>query len=603
MIGTVYEDRPEARVEFDPDAVREKYRQERDKRFRPQKNAQWVEVEGEFSHYVDDPYVEPGFRRDSVHERVEVLVVGGGFGGLLTAAKLRQAGIESFRIVEKAGDFGGTWYWNRYPGAQCDIDAYIYLPLLEETGYMPTQKYADGPEILAHAQRIGRHFDLYRTALLQTRIKAMRWDDDANRWIVSTDRDDIISARFVVSSSGPLNRPKLPGIPGIGGFKGHTFHTSRWDYAYTGGNHQGGMHGLADKRVAVIGTGATGIQCIPYVGETARQLFVFQRTPSSVDVRGNRPTDPEWVKSLKPGWQQRRTINFNTLVAGGHQDEDLVHDGWTDIIRNLKTSSVARSGDVSPDEMARQLELADFRKGNQVRARIDSVVQDKQTADRLKAWYRTFCKRPAFNDEYLPAFNRPNVKLVDTGGLGVERITECALVVGGMAYEVDCIIFATGFEVGTDYSRRAGFPVIGSGGKTLSQHHADGTRTLHGFYSHGFPNFFHLGVSQNGFKPNFVDMLSEQTDHLLKMIRHMKAYGLERLEPTAEAEAQWVETIRDKSKLLRVFLAQCTPGYYSGEGDLDRGLLVDTYGAGSLEFSRLLTDWHADGQMRGLELR
>ncbi|MDZ4359778.1 MAG: monooxygenase, partial [Variovorax sp.] len=300
---------------------------------------------------------------------------------------------------------------------------------------------------------------------------------------------------------------------------------------------------------------------------------------------------------------QQRTVNFNTLVAGGHQDEDLVHDGWTDIIRNLKTSSVARGSDASPEEMARQLELADFRKGNQVRARIDSVVQDKQAADGLKAWYRTFCKRPAFNDEYLPTFNRPNVKLVDTSGHGVERITENALVVDGVSYEVDCIIFATGFEVGTDYSRRAGFSITGRGGKTLSQHHAAGTRTLHGFYSHGFPNFFHLGVSQNGFKPNFVDMLGEQTDHLLKMIRHMRAHGLERLEPTAEAEAQWVETIREKSTLLRVFLAQCTPGYYSGEGDLDRGLLVDTYGAGSLEFSKLLADWHADGQMHGLDLR
>ena len=596
-------DRPAELLDFDPDVLREKYRQERDRRVRPQKNHQWIEVKGDFSHYVDDPYVEPGFTREPVHETVEVLVVGGGFGGLLSAAKLRQAGIESFRIVEKGGDFGGAWYWNRYPGAQCDIDAYIYMPLLEETGYMPTQKYADAPEIFEHAQRIGRKFDLYRTALFQTQIRDVRWSDADNRWTVRTDRGDVIGARFVISASGPLNRPKLPGIPGIGSFRGHTFHTSRWDYGYTGGDHRGGMRGLADKRVAIIGTGATGIQCIPYLGEAAKRLYVFQRTPSSVDVRGNMPTDPEWVKGLRSGWQARRTVNFNTLVAGGEQDEDLVHDGWTDIIRNLKTSSVQRGGNASPEELARQLEIADFRKGNQVRARIDSVVSDKRTAEALKAWYRTFCKRPAFNDEYLPTFNRPNVTLVDTQGLGVERITENALVAGGVRYEVDCIIFATGFEVGTDYSRRAGFEIHGSGGRTLSEHYADGLRTLHGFYSHGFPNFFHLGVSQNGFKPNFVDMLGEQTDHVLKIIGHVKAHGLARVEPTAEAEAQWVATIREKSTLLRAFLVQCTPGYYSGEGDLDKGLLVDTYGAGSLEFSRILDEWHGDGQMRGLDLR
>lgn len=587
---------------FDPDALREKYRQERDKRINPKQNSQWTEVKGDFTRYVDDPYVKPGFTRAPVAEEVEVVVVGGGFGGLLSAAKLRQAGLDSFRIIEKGGDFGGTWYWNRYPGAQCDIESYIYMPLLEETGYIPTQKYANASEILAHAQRIGETFDLYRAALFQTQIKEMRWDDAAGLWIVRTDRDDLIKARFVISASGPLNRPKLPGIPGIGSFKGHTFHTSRWDYEYTGGNNRGGMAKLADKRVAIIGTGATAIQCVPYLGRDARQLYVFQRTPSMVDVRGNRPTDPEWVKTLAPGWQQRRTVNFNTLVAGGDADEDLVHDGWTDIIRNLKTSGVQRSGDISPQEMARALELADFRKGNQVRARIDSIVRNGRAAEGLKAWFRTFCKRPAFNDEYLPAFNLPNVELVDTQGRGVDRITENALVFDGVRYEVDCIIFATGFETGTEYTRRAGFEVYGREGKTLSEHHAAGLKTLHGFYSHGFPNFFILGISQNGFKPNLVDMLGEQSDHILKVLQYMREHQLTRVEPTAEAESQWQDVIREKSRQVRAFLAECTPGYYSGEGNLDKGLLVDTYGGGSLEFSKLLSEWHADGHMKGLAL-
>ena len=589
--------------DFDPEAIRARYREEREKRVKPQQNAQWIETKGDFKHYIDDPHATPGFTRDAVQENVEVVIIGGGFGGLQAAAKLRKAGIDSFRIIEKAGDFGGTWYWNRYPGAQCDIDAYIYLPLLEETGYIPTQKYAYAPEILERAQRIGRTFDLYPAALFQTQIGELRWSDEDNRWTVTTDRGDIIRARYVLSASGPLNRPKLPGIPGIASFKGHTFHTSRWDYDYTGGDNRGGMTKLADKRVAVIGTGATGIQCIPYVGADAQQLYVFQRTPSTVDERGNRPTDPEWVKQLTPGWQRRRTDNFAILVDGGEQDEDLVHDGWTDIMRSLRPSKeILNDTTLSPEARADALLLADLRKGEQIRARIDATVTDKATAEALKAWYYLLCKRPTFNDEYLPTFNRPNVKMIDTNGLGVERITETGLVVAGVEYEVDCIIFATGFETGTDYTRRAGFEVHGAGGETMSAHYATGYRTLHGYYSHGFPNLFLVGISQNGFKPNFTDMLGEQADHAVSMIRYMHANGLTRVEPTAEAEAAWQDTLREKSQRLRTFLTQCTPGYFSGEGDVQKGLLVDTYGDGARAFSALMDAWRAEGRLQGLML-
>ncbi len=288
-------------------------------------------MKGDFTRYVDDPYVAPGFTRAPLNDEVEVLIIGGGFGGQLIAARLHEAGIHGFRIIEKGGDFGGTWYWNRYPGAQCDIESYIYLPLLEETGYIPKEKYSYAPEILAHARRIGEKFDLYRRACFQTQISAIRWDDGERKWTVTTNRNDCMKARFVVMSNGPLNRPKLPGVPGIDRFAGHTFHTSRWDYGYTGGDTTGNLRKLADKRVAVIGTGATAIQCVPHLGKHAKQLYVFQRTPSSVDVRGNRPTDPNWVKTLKPGWQRRRMDNFNVLVTGGHQEVDQVSDGWTDI--------------------------------------------------------------------------------------------------------------------------------------------------------------------------------------------------------------------------------------------------------------------------------
>jgi cyclohexanone monooxygenase len=533
--------------------------------------------------------------------------VGGGFGGLLAAARLREAGVKDIRIIEKGGDFGGTWYWNRYPGAQCDIESYIYLPLLEETGYLPKEKYSFANEIRAHARRIGETFDLYGAACFQTEITELRWLEDEARWLVSTNRGDAMKARYVVMSNGPLNRPKLPGIPGIETFKGHSFHTSRWDYAYTGGNSEGGLDKLADKRVAIIGTGATAIQCVPHLGRAAKQLYVFQRTPSSVDVRGNKPTDPEWAKTLTPGWQRRRMENFNTLVSGGHQDQDLVSDGWTDIIRNLGAAVAARAaqgGNLSPQELGRQMELSDFRKMNQVRARVDALVKDPATAEALKPWYRQFCKRPTFNDDYLPTFNRPNVKLVDTLGRGVDRVTETGLVVDGVEYPVDCIIFATGFEVGTAYTRRAGFEIYGRGGETLTDHWASGPKTLHGFLSHGFPNCFHLGITQNTLTPNFPHMLDEQARHVAEVVRQAGLRQAQKVEPSTEAEAAWVQTIRDNALQNLQFRSDCTPGYYNGEGRAGQGagLFDGLYGPGSDAFFALAKAWREEGELKGLEV-
>jgi cation diffusion facilitator CzcD-associated flavoprotein CzcO len=589
---------------FNPDALRAKYRQERDKRIRSDGNEQYVEVKGDFSRYVDDPYVEPGFSRQPLTDAVEVVIIGGGFGGLLAGARLREAGVESIRIIEKGGDFGGTWYWNRYPGAQCDIESYIYLPLLEETGYMPKEKYSFAPEILAHARRIGEKFDLYRDACFQTQIRTITWNQEECRWIIATDRGDRMRARFVIMSNGPLNRPKLPGIPGIDSYKGHTFHTSRWDYGYTGGDTTGNLHKVGDKRIAVIGTGATAVQCVPHLARYAQHLYVFQRTPSSVDERGNRPTDPQWVKTLKPGWQRERMENFNTLVSGGAAEVDLVSDGWTDIIRNL-AAILPRKGAASDDarhDVARMMELADFKKMNQIRARVDRVVKDKRTAEALKPWYRQFCKRPTFNDEYLPAFNRPNVTLVDTCGRGVDRITENGLVFDGVEYQVDCIIFATGFEVGTAYTRRSGFEVFGRGGKALSEYWADGLKTLHGFYSAGFPNCFHMGILQNALTANFPHMLDEQARHISELIQHAKSHEARCIEPTAEAEAEWVATIRAKAINSLHFLTECTPGYYNNEGmpQQGTGLAGDNYGGGPIEFFDLLRKWRGDGQMKGI---
>ena len=322
---------------FDPASLKKKYLAERDKRLRRDGNEQYREIKGDFAHYLDDPYVEPGFTRAPLTDEIEVVVIGGGFGGLLAGARLREAGVKDLRMIEKGGDYGGTWYWNRYPGAACDIESYIYLPLLEEVGYMPVEKYTRAPEILEHSRAIARKFDLYRDVLFQTEVTEMRWDDKISRWIIKTNRNDAMKARFVVMANGPLHRPKLPGIPGVETFKGHSFHTSRWDYHYTGGDCHGGLTGLKDKRVGIIGTGATAVQCVPHLGAGAKELFVFQRTPSSIDVRNDRQTDPDWAKALEPGWQQKRMDNFNALVSGVPQDVDLVSDGWTDIIGKFLT--------------------------------------------------------------------------------------------------------------------------------------------------------------------------------------------------------------------------------------------------------------------------
>jgi cation diffusion facilitator CzcD-associated flavoprotein CzcO len=596
-------------VDFDPDVLREKYREERDKRVRPDGNEQYVEVTADFSRYVDDPYVEPGFTRAPIVDTIEVAIIGGGFGGLLMGGRLKEAGFDSIRLIEKAGDVGGTWYWNRYPGAMCDVESYVYLPLLEELGYVPKHKYSFAPEILEYSRMIARHFGLYDGAIFQTNVTELRWDEATEMWHISTDRDDRIAARYVAMANGPLNRPKLPGIPGINEFQGHTFHTSRWDYDYTGGDSEGDLDRLADKRVGIIGTGATAIQCIPHLGAAAQQLYVFQRTPSSVDVRNNRETDPEWASSLEPGWQQRRMDNFNVLVSGGDQDEDLVADGWTDIFRKLtgtaaKLASRQLGRRLTSMEKGELMELADFQKMESVRNRVDAVVEDPSTAEKLKPWYRQFCKRPCFHDEYLPTYNRPNVTLVDTDGQGVERLTEHGVVVDGTEYEVDCLIFATGFEVGTTYTRRSGYDLIGRDGMSLSQKWSEGLRTLHGLQTNGFPNVFFLGFTQTAVTVSVPHALNEQARHVVYLLDQARQRGAHTIEATFEAEQWWLTEMRDKARLGVKFYSECTPGYYNNEGKLGNpnGFFSGSYGAGPIPFITMLDEWRAAGTLEGVEL-
>ena len=587
---------------FDPDALRDKYRVERDKRLREDANDQYNEIKGEFSNFIEDPYITVDIDREPFTDEVEVAIIGGGFGGLIAGARLSELGFEDIRIIEKGGDFGGTWYWNRYPGAACDTEAYIYLPLLEELDYVPSQKYAHAPEILSHSKNIAEKYGLYENACLQTEVTGMQWDALASRWVIQTNRQDRFKAKFVIMSNGPLHRPKLPGIEGINSFSGHTFHTSRWDYEYTGGDSNGALEGLRDKRVAIIGTGATAVQCTPHVGEAAKQLYVFQRTPSSIDVRANRKTDPEWAASLKPGWQKERMDNFNILCSGGVVEEDLVKDGWTEIIRNLISMANYRGEDTNWDEVPQLMEIADFQKMEQIRARAAELVEDPKTAESLKPYYRQFCKRPCFHDSYLQTFNRDTVELVDTNGQGVERITERGVVAGGKEYEVDCIIFATGFEVGTSYVRRSGYDVTGLDGINLSDKWAEGMRTLHGVMTSGFPNLFIISNSQAGFTTNFPHAMDETSQHIGYILNECRKDNLASIDVEKEAEDKWVEEIIGVSRFASDFQESCTPGYYNNEGKPNpKSVQNGPYGKGSRPYFRITAAWREEGNMAGIK--
>ncbi|MER5890223.1 NAD(P)/FAD-dependent oxidoreductase [Streptomyces sp. NPDC001941] len=550
----------------DVNALHLRYAQERERRIRPDGVRQYRPTEAGFGSYGLDPHARDA-DRTPLTDHVDVAVVGGGFGGLLAAARLRGRGVRRIRVVEKGGDFGGTWYWNRYPGVHCDVEAHVYLPLLDETGYVPRWKYAPGEEIRAHAVRVARAFDLYPDALFSTVATSLHWEESAERWTVRTDRGDAFTATYVITATGVLSDVKLPAIPGIEDFRGHAFHTARWDYAYTGGSPEGGMTGLADKRVGIVGTGATGVQVIPKLAEDAERLYVFQRTPSTVDVRGNRRTEPADVGAGHEGWARSRRDNFLEVVSGEGAERDLVDDGWTRTAALLEKLTPSFRRTAADDAYEAAYATADAAKMNELRARVEELVTDPDTAAALKPWYRYACKRPAFSDHYYPAFNRPNVVLVDTADThGIERITPHGVVVAGVTYELDCLVFATGFSVGTSGVVSGRLPVHGRGGvQLLDQWAREGLRSLHGFTGNGFPNLIHMGSLHNASSVNFTHVLDEQATHAAALVAAAEAAGA-LIEPSRRAEDAWIATLAKEAPTHEWFHAECTPGYYNREG-------------------------------------
>jgi len=593
---------------LDKSAIREKYRQERDKRLRRDGNDQYLEIKDQLAHYLEDPYV-PVSPRDPVSDHVTVAVIGGGFAGLVTGARLKQAGVNDIRVVEKGGDFGGTWYWNRYPGAQCDTASMIYLPLLEETGHVPTEKYVHGPEILSHSQNIGRHFELYDNALFHTRVDTLEWQEVEKQWRITTDRGDSFTAKYVTMGLGPLHVPKLPGIPGLESFKGHSFHTSRWDYDYTGGDPSGApLEKLANRRVAIIGTGATAVQCVPHLARACQTLYVCQRTPSSVDARGNEPIDPDWFREIaEPGWQDKWLENFAMNQTGQEiPEEDLIQDGWTDLSHRVRERILGLPPEEwTPENMLAAFEDSDNQKMEEIRQRVEAVVSDPDTAQKLKAWYRQLCKRPCFHDDYLKSFNEPGCVLLDTDGKGVERITERGVVVAGTEYEVDCIIYASGFEVGTAHERRAGFDMTGVGGVRLSDYWKDGMRSLHGIHVHGFPNAFLVQMSQGAnLISNYPHNLSDSARTIAAVIHQAEASDADTVDVSLEAENAWLELLSQGAGMM-LDSQDCTPGYYNNEGqarDADSEVPMG-HPQGPVAFFRYIKAWRQSGDFDGLEFQ
>ena len=533
------------------DDIKAKFAEERDLRleYRPPGTENYRDLDGAMVDLARDPYADDWVERAPIDDvanggEVEVLFIGGGFSALLTSARLREKGVESIRIVERGADVGGTWYWNRYPGVACDVVAYDYLPLLDEMNYVPTRHYAQGPEIFAHCQTIAEKYDLYDLAVFQTTVTSTVWDSEAQRWNITTDRGDTMRAKFVVCANGTLAKPRLARIDGMETYLGHSFHTSRWDYGFTGAD----LENLSDVRVGIIGTGASAVQIIPNLAKTAKSVHVFQRTPSSIDIRDDWETSDEWAAKQGDGWQARRRAK---------------------IVSKLREQAERRSqlrGGITRDEKIRRQENNNIDAMMRIHKRIDDTVEDPATAESLKPWYMLMCKRPCFHNEYLPAFNRPNVHLIDTHGQGVTEIGERGPIFDGVEYEVDLLIYATGFEVQQTgiYNR-----IVGDNDLDLNDKYDSGIRTMLGIHTAGFPNMFIMGGYQASFQFNLTDLLQVQGDHIANCIEHARAHDYDTIDVTSESEDWWVhEVIAHRGKTTRN--QECTPGYYNFEGQENR---------------------------------
>ena len=542
--------------------------------------ADYIEMKGEFSRYLQDVYSADPVPREALTDECEVLVVGAGFAGLLLWHKLQRAGFENVRFCEKGGDVGGTWYWNRYPGIACDVESYSYLPLLEEMNYIPSMKFAAGFEIMEYCQKMAEKFGFYDKCLFHTTVERTEWDEDNSRWTVHTDRGDAMRAKFVVLANGILTTPKLARIDGMQSFAGSSFHTSRWDYNID----------LKGKRVGIIGTGATAVQAVPELAKIVEELYVFQRTPSSIDVRDQRETSveefKEWAK--EPGWAKARRARFAKISQGrtAMKANDDYLAGRVKDFRERKQHAEA----ISPEELVQKQLDSNFRIMEQIRARVDAIVEDPVTAAALKPYYPYGCKRPTFHDEYLPTFNLPHVHLVDTAPRGVSKINAQGVVHGDKEYPLDVLIYATGFQ----WMATSTFNmIVGREGRTLrDKWQAEGTKTFLGLHSKGFPNLFLISGPQGGGGSfNFTNAIEEHGDYVVWMLETLRSQGSDVVDVKAEHEDAYAEHCRDADQLTRP-LRDCIT-YYNGHGEAEPGSLA-YYGGGAWHKYRIRAQENLD---------
>ncbi len=523
--------------------------------------ADYIPMEGSFAKYLEDVYSAPPVEREPLTDTCEILVIGAGFAGLLLWHKLRDAGFHDVRFCEKGGDVGGTWYWNRYPGIACDVESYSYLPLLEEMGYFPTMKFASGFEILEYCQAMAEKYGFYDHCLFHTTVERTIWDEAIGRWTVYTDRGDAMRARYVVLANGILTTPKLARINGMETFAGEAFHTSRWDYNVD----------LEGKRVGIIGTGATAVQAIPEIAKVVKQLYVFQRTPSTIDVRDQRATTPEEIEtwSREPGWARARRARLARISSGRTAlkgNDDYLSGKVADFRERRQYER-----ELSPEELMEKQLNTNFRIMEQIRARVDAIVKDPRTAAALKPYYTYGCKRPTFHDEYLPTFNLPHVTLVDTAPLGVSEINARGVVHDGIEYPVDVLIYATGFQ----WMATSTFNMItGRNGETLrDKWRTEGVKSFLGLHSQGFPNLFIMsGPQGGGGQFNFTLGIEAHTDYVLWMLTTLRVRGANIVDIRKEPENAYAAHCRDVDLATRP-LRDCI-SYYNGDGTAEPGSLA-----------------------------
>lgn len=621
--------------------LQNRYGEERAKRLRNDGLNQFVDLSlsphDKFQSFLDDPWANcitiEDVRTMFPEGRTQLLILGAGWGGLLYAIRMVEAGVlpEDIRIVDSAGGFGGTWYWNRYPGLTCDVESYCYLPLLEETGYIPKHRYSQGEEIRTYAELAARKWGVADSAVFQTQAKSLVWDEKAKEWQVqlvqkrkAEDPQTInIRATFIATVNGVLNWPKLPDFPGILDYKDDIFHTSRWNYAVTGGSPTDPLlTKLEGKSVAIIGTGATAIQVVPEVARWAKHVYVVQRTPSAVDEREQRDTDPQWFHeevATSMGWQRERLRNFHQQFTTEKQpDVDLVKDKWTIAVGMCAIAGNA-AGPKTMEELPAYMEKLhglDAPRQDRIRKRVEQVVEDPETAKKLQAWYPTWCKRPAFSHEYLQAFNRDNVTLVDTEGKGLDRITADSVVFGDKSYVVDVIICATGFRAPFTGSpaQKANMTVLGTDGKSMTDEWArTGPSTQHGVLDANFPNLFLSGPWQAALSPNNlfnVDALAKHAAYILAEAKK-KADGKPfKVKVSPEAAENWGMQVLMRSPPMAA-IAGCTPGYFNVEGAIDRAApefqrimaRSGLWGHGIEDFIDVIEAWREEGSMQGIQVQ